>query len=96
MYSIGCLLDDTLIRAKIFDVRYDNELAHEYYGDGKRLADRYSTPAASSSTTREANLTMQYRMRQIYHDKGLTIPDKFDSTMTHPPIHFMQYASYAR
>ncbi|KAF7587039.1 hypothetical protein BBP40_007835 [Aspergillus hancockii] len=23
-----------------FDVRYDNELAHEYYGEGKRLADK--------------------------------------------------------
>ncbi|KAL2783036.1 hypothetical protein BJX66DRAFT_141975 [Aspergillus keveii] len=55
-----------------FDVRYDNELAHEYYGDGKKLADR---------------------MRQIYHDKGLTIPDQFDSTATYPPIHFMQVSA---
>ncbi|PLB50780.1 hypothetical protein P170DRAFT_508911 [Aspergillus steynii IBT 23096] len=23
-----------------FDVRYDNELAHEYYGDGQKLTDR--------------------------------------------------------
>ncbi|KAF5862108.1 hypothetical protein ETB97_012092 [Aspergillus alliaceus] len=22
-----------------FDIRYDNELAHEYYGEGKKLAD---------------------------------------------------------
>ncbi|GMF69821.1 unnamed protein product [Aspergillus oryzae] len=24
-----------------FDVRYDNELAHDYYGDGKQLAEQY-------------------------------------------------------
>ncbi|EAW15285.1 uncharacterized protein ACLA_059520 [Aspergillus clavatus NRRL 1] len=23
-----------------FDIRYDNELAHEYYGDGHKLADK--------------------------------------------------------
>jgi len=27
-----------------FDIRYDNELAHDYYGDGKKLADKYATP----------------------------------------------------
>ncbi|RDW92944.1 uncharacterized protein DSM5745_00266 [Aspergillus mulundensis] len=52
-----------------FDIRYDNELAHEYYGDGKKLADR---------------------VRTIYDGKRLDIPDTFDSTFTHPPIHFMQ------
>ncbi|KAL5336884.1 hypothetical protein BJX70DRAFT_371393 [Aspergillus crustosus] len=30
------------------------------------------------------------RIREIYHGKGLEIPDDFDSTLTTPPIHFMQ------
>ncbi|KAE8374916.1 hypothetical protein BDV26DRAFT_295519 [Aspergillus bertholletiae] len=28
-----------MVKDLTFDVRYDNELAHEYYGDGKQLAD---------------------------------------------------------
>ncbi|GFF39659.1 hypothetical protein IFM46972_05955 [Aspergillus udagawae] len=51
-----------------FDVRYDNELAHQYYGDGEKV-------------------------RNIYNDKGLTIPDEFDSTSSYPPIHFMQVSA---
>ncbi|KAJ0414481.1 hypothetical protein BJY00DRAFT_24578 [Aspergillus carlsbadensis] len=54
---------------KVFDVRYDNELAHQYYGDGEKLS---------------------RVVRQIYHDKGLPIPDEFDSTFTSPPTNFMQ------
>ncbi|KAK9646487.1 hypothetical protein HCH54_005228 [Aspergillus fumigatus] len=53
----------------IFDIRYDNELAHEYYGSGKMLAER---------------------IREIYRDWNLQIPDIFVSTLTTPPIHFMQ------
>ncbi|KAI9925065.1 hypothetical protein MW887_006473 [Aspergillus wentii] len=29
-----------MVKNLTFDVRYDNELAHEYYGDGKKLADQ--------------------------------------------------------
>ncbi|KNG83244.1 hypothetical protein ANOM_009054 [Aspergillus nomiae NRRL 13137] len=28
-----------MVKDLTFDVRYDNELAHDYYGDGKKLAD---------------------------------------------------------
>ncbi|PTU23095.1 hypothetical protein P175DRAFT_0555759 [Aspergillus ochraceoroseus IBT 24754] len=49
-----------------FDVRYDNELAHEYYGEGKKLADK-----------------------NIYQNQNLEILDKFESTLTTPPVHFM-------
>jgi hypothetical protein len=31
----------TFSLSQTFDVHYDNELAHEYYGDGERLAKRY-------------------------------------------------------
>ncbi|KAL4914583.1 hypothetical protein BDW62DRAFT_204472 [Aspergillus aurantiobrunneus] len=30
------------------------------------------------------------RIREIYKGKGLEIPDDFDSTLTTPPVHFMQ------
>ncbi|KAL2870144.1 uncharacterized protein BJX67DRAFT_307939 [Aspergillus lucknowensis] len=30
------------------------------------------------------------RIRDIYKGKGLEIPDDYDSTLTTPPIHFMQ------
>ncbi|RAL02545.1 uncharacterized protein BO80DRAFT_453784 [Aspergillus ibericus CBS 121593] len=53
-----------------FDVRYDNELAHVYYGEGSKLSDK---------------------LREIYQDKHLEIPNEFDSTLTSPPIHFMTY-----
>ncbi|KAL2836015.1 hypothetical protein BJX68DRAFT_251148 [Aspergillus pseudodeflectus] len=51
-----------------FDIRYVNELAHQYYGDGAKLANT---------------------VRETYKGKDLNIPDKFDSTLTVPPIHFM-------
>ncbi|KAL4893248.1 hypothetical protein BDV59DRAFT_201838 [Aspergillus ambiguus] len=52
-----------------FDIRYTNELAHDFYGDGKVLADH---------------------IRDIYKEKGVEIPDDFQSTRTTPPTHFMQ------
>ncbi|KAL2830316.1 hypothetical protein BDW59DRAFT_23671 [Aspergillus cavernicola] len=55
-----------------FDIRYDNELAHEYYGDGEKLA---------------------RIMRETYHDKGLQIPEEFESTLTTPPMHFMNVSA---
>ncbi|OJJ63028.1 hypothetical protein ASPSYDRAFT_41721 [Aspergillus sydowii CBS 593.65] len=30
------------------------------------------------------------RVREIYKGKNLQIPDDFDSTLTTPPVHFMQ------
>ncbi|KAL3472503.1 hypothetical protein BJX99DRAFT_249653 [Aspergillus californicus] len=30
------------------------------------------------------------RIREIYKGKNLEIPDDFDSTLTTPPVHFMQ------
>ncbi|KAL4803058.1 hypothetical protein BDV18DRAFT_146190 [Aspergillus unguis] len=30
------------------------------------------------------------KVREIYKGKGLEIPDDFDSTLTTPPVHFMQ------
>lgn len=33
------LLQDKMVKDLTFDVRYDNELAHDYYGDGKQLAE---------------------------------------------------------
>lgn len=33
---------DSQFKFQIFDIRYDNELAHEYYGSGKMLAERYA------------------------------------------------------
>ncbi|KAL4864878.1 hypothetical protein BDV12DRAFT_175508 [Aspergillus spectabilis] len=30
------------------------------------------------------------KIREIYKGRGLEIPDDFDSTLTTPPIHFMQ------
>ena len=35
-------------------------------------------------------LTRIARIREIYKGKGLEIPDDFDSTLTMPPVHFMQ------
>ncbi|PLN82790.1 hypothetical protein BDW42DRAFT_192794 [Aspergillus taichungensis] len=52
-----------------FDIRYDNELAHDYYRDGADLA---------------------AVIRDIYRDRQLHIPDAFESTLTTPPIHFME------
>ncbi|KAG2420231.1 hypothetical protein HFD88_005031 [Aspergillus terreus] len=52
-----------------FDIYYANELAHDFYGDGKHLADC---------------------VREIYKDKRVKVPDDFESTLTTPPIHFMQ------
>ncbi|KAI9044713.1 uncharacterized protein KD926_011683 [Aspergillus affinis] len=58
-----------MTRDLTFDVRYDDEYVHEYYGDGAKLAQQ---------------------MREIYHDQNLEFPDAFDSTMTVPPVHFIQ------
>ncbi|GES64906.1 hypothetical protein Y699_05465 [Aspergillus terreus] len=52
-----------------FDIYYANELAHDFYGDGKHLADC---------------------VREIYKGKSVKVPDDFESTLTTPPIHFMQ------
>ncbi|PTU23980.1 hypothetical protein P175DRAFT_0553274 [Aspergillus ochraceoroseus IBT 24754] len=30
------------------------------------------------------------RIRHIYEGRGLSIPDFYDSTLTTPPVHFMQ------
>ncbi|PWY80772.1 hypothetical protein BO94DRAFT_602052 [Aspergillus sclerotioniger CBS 115572] len=65
-----------------FDVRYDNELAHEYYGDGSKLSAKYNRPS-----------TGPVDLREIYKDSHLEIPDQFDSTLTTPPIHFMTVAA---
>ncbi|KAA8648432.1 hypothetical protein EYZ11_000367 [Aspergillus tanneri] len=32
-------------------------------------------------------------MREIYHDQNIEFPDDFDSTMTVPPVHFMQVSA---
>ncbi|KAL3459130.1 hypothetical protein BJX64DRAFT_291527 [Aspergillus heterothallicus] len=55
-----------------FDVRYDNELAHQFYGDGEKLATR---------------------IRQVYDGNSLTIPDIWETTPTHPPVHFMHVSA---
>lgn len=34
------------------------------------------------------------RVREIYKGKNLQIPDDFDSTLTTPPVHFMQYVLF--
>ncbi|KAL4751317.1 hypothetical protein BDW72DRAFT_173830 [Aspergillus terricola var. indicus] len=33
------------------------------------------------------------RIREIYKGKGLEIPDDFDSTLTMPPVHYMQVSA---
>lgn len=38
-------------------------------------------------------LTGWNSLRIIYHDKGLKIPDDFNSTRTVPPTHFLEYAN---
>ena len=72
-----------------FDIRYDNELAYDYYGDGKKLADKYST----YSYILPLPVLIVCSLRDVYHDKNLTFPNDFESTTTIPPIHFMGYAS---
>ncbi|KAL5001729.1 hypothetical protein BDV10DRAFT_182294 [Aspergillus recurvatus] len=36
---------------------------------------------------------MSARIREIYKGKGLEIPDDFDSTLTMPPVHYMQVSA---
>ncbi|KAF4169730.1 hypothetical protein CNMCM6936_006889 [Aspergillus lentulus] len=72
-----------------FDIHFDNELAHDYYGDGKKLAEKYGTSQPCSAVA-----DPDCSLREIYHDRNLKFPDVFDSTLTHPPVHFISYDSH--
>lgn len=41
MYSPEALFRSDWLQT--FDIHFDNELAHDYYGDGKKLAEKYET-----------------------------------------------------
>ncbi|OJJ31242.1 hypothetical protein ASPWEDRAFT_689083 [Aspergillus wentii DTO 134E9] len=74
-----------MVKNLTFDIRYDNELAHEYYGDGEKLTKKYIYPSCISNMS----CTDKTSLENIYHDKHVQFPKEYDSTQTYPPIHFM-------
>ncbi|KKK16038.1 hypothetical protein ARAM_004619 [Aspergillus rambellii] len=70
-----------------FDIHFDSVYSHDTLGEGKQLADRYVFVIDHVAGHLQTNCC---RIRHIYEGRGLSIPDFYDSTLTTPPVHFMQ------
>ncbi|KAE8155269.1 hypothetical protein BDV25DRAFT_443 [Aspergillus avenaceus] len=66
-----------MVKDYTFDVRYDNMLAYEYYGDGKKLADRLEQAYHDKHLTFPENFDSTFTAPPI-HFMQVTGPDDTD------------------